>query len=110
MKDLIVLQNCHVTQVTNNGQKGKWKVRENITSNDLFELSEKFTDEDVNNILSFAKTYEQIAFESGISFQKKLSAKMYEDKIKELTRFIQIAREENNRLATKLEKFILSEE
>lgn len=72
MKDLIDLANAHVTQITSE-QNGKsaWKVRQNITSNDLAELPANLSEKDVFACLDFARKFELIAFNVGIEFQKQ---------------------------------------
>ena len=71
MKDLIHLQHAHVTQITNNEiGKSAWKVRQNITSNDLAELPANLSEKDVFTVLDFARKFELVAFNAGIQFQK----------------------------------------
>lgn len=110
MKDLIELQHSHVTQVTTNGESSEWKVRENITSKDLYTLPGTIPDKEMMAIMEFAKVFEQKAFEAGIKLQKQISTNYYEDQIKNLKYRIQLAADENTRLAEKLEKFIISKE
>ena len=110
-EDIIHLQNAHVTQYTNEGTtKTEWKVRRNITSEDLFELPGDLTEEEVFKILAFARKFELIAFNEGIKLGKDKTKKIYEIAIQRLENNIVLAREENIRLATSLEKFIVSEE
>lgn len=110
-KDIIHLQNAHVTQYTNEGtNKTEWKVRKNITSEDLFELPSDLTEAEVFKILEFAREFELIAFNEGIKLGKDKTKKGYESIIQRLENNIMLAREENIRLATTLEKFIVSEE
>ena len=110
-EDIIHLQNAHVTQYNNEGSnKTEWKVRKNITSEDLFELPGDLTEAEVFKVLEFARKYELIAFNEGIRFGKNELKRSYDSTIKQLQNNIMLAREENIRLATTLEKFIISEE
>jgi len=110
LKDLIDLQNSHVTQITNNGNKSEWKVRQNITSMDLYTLPGTIPDKEMMAVMEFARVFEQKAFEAGIKLQKTLSTNYYEDEIKKLKYYNELAAQENTRLAEKLEKFIISKE
>ena len=93
MKDLIDLQNAHVTQITTE-QAGKsaWKVRQNITSKDLAELPAHLNEKDVFTCLDFARRFELIAFNAGIGFQKT-----------QLKNEVQAMAQENIRLAAVIE-------
>lgn len=94
MKDLIDLQNAHVTQITNETiGKSAWKVRQNITSKDLHELPANLNEKDVFACLDFARKFELIAFNVGINYQKQM-----------VNNQVQILEQENNRLAIIIEK------
>ena len=92
--EYIKLQSAHATQISSekNG-KGAWKIRENITSKDLFELPGHISEKDIFTILDFAKKFELEAFNAGIQFGKNINKTN-----------LQIARNENNRLSSILEK------
>ena len=68
--DLIQLASAHVTQFTNDGVKGDWLVRENITSTDLFSLPGRLLEAEVFELMRNAREYELKAFNAGIEFQK----------------------------------------
>jgi hypothetical protein len=106
LKDLIDLQNSHVTQVTQGGTRSEWKVRKNITSEDLFSLPGNLSEKDVFTVLEFARKYEQIAFQAGVVFQKKASDTMHKEQIDRLIIINKRATEENERLANKLGELI----
>lgn len=106
MNDLIDLQNCHATQITHDGVKGEWRVRKNITSEDLYTLPGTISDADLQSCLDFARKFERIAFNAGIEFQKKLSLAMYGTQADELLEKNRLATEENMRLASKLQSLI----
>ena len=109
-KDIIHLQNAHITQYSNANGKSQWKVRKNITSEDLAELPGELTEEEVFKVIEFARTFELIAFNEGVRFGKKEMRNYYESILNNLKQTLILARNENVRLAEKLEKFIISEE
>ena len=109
-QQLIDLQSAHITQITHKGQRGAWKVRKNITSEDLFELPANLSDEQAFGILNQAQKYELIAFNAGIKFQKDKQNTVLLQTIEQLKKNIVIAREENERLASALERHIISKE
>jgi len=84
MKDLIDLQNAHVTQITNEVKgKSAWKVRQNITSEDLYDLPANLSEKDVFTVLDFAREFELIAFNAGIQFQKQMQSNIANNLINE---------------------------
>jgi len=109
-EDIIHLQNAHITQYSGVNGKTDWKVRKNITNEDLAELPGDFTEDEVFKVMKFARDFELIAFNEGIAFGKKEMRNHYESIITRTQQNLRLAREENERLATKLEKFIISEE
>lgn len=108
--NLIDLQAAHVTQYTDNNKKGSWLIRQNITSKDLFELPGKFSEKEVFMILDFARKFELLAFNVGIGYAKQLKNQVLMGHIELLKNKLKLAAEENERLATALEKHIISEE
>lgn len=107
--DLVHLQHAHVTQYSNSKGNSMWKVRKNITSEDLYELPSELTEEEVFAILDFAREFELIAFNEGIRFGKKEVRRTYESTIATYERTLKLAREENERLSDKLIKLISKE-
>lgn len=107
-KDLIDLQQAHVTQFTteSGAKKGPWLVRQNITSKDLAELPSYLSEADVFTILDFARKYELLAFNIGIDFGKKKTVKVYKTLLDRLELKLKMATEENERLAGILDKHI----
>ena len=108
-EDLVHLQHAHVTQYSDSKGNSKWKVRKNITNEDLFELPSDLTEEEVFEILRFAREFEIIAFNEGIRFGKKEVKRRYESIIKNYEENLRLVREENDRLANKLLKLISKE-
>lgn len=109
-KDLIHLQHAHITQYSDVNGKSQWKVRKNITSEDLAELPSDLTEEEVFKVMEFARDFELIAFNEGIRFGKTEMRNYYESILQRMKENLVAARDENIRLAEKLEKFIISEE
>lgn len=69
--DQIPLANANANQNTVDGVKGDWVIRENITDRELAVFDGRISDEDMFNILRFARKYELEAFNTGIRFQKE---------------------------------------
>jgi len=103
MKDLIQLQHCHATK---EHKDDVWHVRENITNEELYDLPKEFTESQVFTILDFAKKYELIALNSGITFQKKFDNEKFTKIEKGLLKVIDELKIANEKLADKLTKFI----
>ena len=106
--DIIHLQHAHITQYTDEGDKTAWKVRKNITSEDLAELPGNFTEDEVFKVMEFAREFELVAFQEGIRLGKKETKGVLGPFIINLQKELQMIRGENERLSTTLEKFILS--
>ena len=47
MTDKVQLASCNAFQLTENGKKGDWVIRENITDEELHRFNGRITDEDV---------------------------------------------------------------
>ena len=109
-KELIPLQHSNITQLTHKGVKGEWIVKTNITDIKLAELPSKFTEEEVFKVVKFARKFEIEAFNIGINFEKEKSQKLIKEITDKFNNQITIAREENERLATKLMKLIGEQE
>ena len=104
--DLIHLQNAHVTQLAQDGVKGDWFVRKNITNEDLHTFPPLIADDLMFNILNFARKFELTAFNEGIKFQKNKQNKYLMAQLEE-SKLLNIAiKEENERLANILEQHI----
>ena len=109
-KDIIHLQHSHVTQYANDGVKGDWLVRKNITSENLAKLPGHLSEADVFTIMDFAKKFELLAFNEGIGLGKEKTVKVYQEMIDKMNENLAIARAENERLAGILEKHIGAKE
>ena len=77
--DLIQLANCNAHQLTKDGKKGDWIIRENITDAELFRFNGRISDEDMFAIMKFARQYELIALNTGIQHQKGRQDKTLEE-------------------------------
>lgn len=104
--DIIHLQNAHVSQFTTGPNKTNWLVRKNISSENLAELPGYLSEADVFAILDFARKFELIAFNEGIAFGKKKTITVYEPTIRDLQMKLELATQENERLAEILQKHI----
>ena len=102
-KDLIKLASANANQLTNNSEKSEWEIRENITGTVLGTLPSRLNEDEVFNILAIARKYELEAFNSGIVFGKRKQSEISNPRIKELERKLQVASNENERLANALE-------
>jgi len=109
-KELIPLQHSNVTQLTHKGEKRDWIVKTNQTDQELFILPKHFTEADVFKILEFARKFEIEAFNIGINFEKNKNIKQNKEKQEQYNKQIKIARDENERLASKLMKLIGAKE
>ena len=108
--DHIDLQHSHVTQHTKNGhEKTPWRVCKNITNLRLGELPKQLAEAEVFDIMAFAKKYELIAFNEGIAFGKRKTVKVYDQQMKILKNRLNLAIEENERLASVLDKLTRKE-
>jgi REP element-mobilizing transposase RayT len=102
--ELIDLQSAHVTQHTNEGIRGDWKICKNITSDHIYTLPKFLNDEQVFSIMNFARKYELIAFNEGIKFQKNKQNLALKEIIKNQEKQLEEFAQENIRLATILEQ------
>lgn len=107
---LIDLQNAHATQYTDSEGKSVWHVRQNITSNDLYELPGDWSEKQVFKSLHFAREFELIALNAGIQFGKKLNINQFNLEKENLLKVIKDLTASNSRLAEKLGFFIGEEE
>lgn len=110
MPDLIDLQNAHVTQLTKDGVKSEWLVRQNITSKDLATLPSRFSEEEVFAVMDMARKFELDALNAGIHFQKDRQNQVLISQNAELRNQLRACVEHSDRLAAKLESFIISEQ
>jgi hypothetical protein len=104
--DLIDLQASNVTQLSNNGVKGDWTVKKNITGEPLHVFPSVISDKLMFEVLNFAKKYELIAFNEGIKFQKTKQNAFLLAQVKELEAVNNEIAAENIRLATILENLL----
>jgi len=106
MTNHIDLANCNMHQTDGDKGKSPWYIRRNITGETLHEFPPNINNNLMFNIIGFARKYELIAFNKGMSAQKKLS----QEKMIEMTKQFTVQNlslvAENERLATKLMKLI----
>ena len=102
-KELIFIQNSHVTQHTNaNSEKTEWSVQKNESNEELYTLPKHWDESTVFTALDFAKKFELEALNVGINFgvsrmvdKHNRETAILNDRIKALT-------EANDRLSEKL--------
>jgi hypothetical protein len=68
--DLIPLANANAFQLTEKGMKSDWMIRENITERELGIFAGRISDQDMFDVLRFARKYELEAFNAGVAFQR----------------------------------------
>ena len=101
--EYIDLQSSNYTQTTTHGVRGDWRVRKNITGEDLQTFPPLVSDELMYSILTFAKKFELIAFNAGINFQKDKQNGVLAAKIQDITNLNTALADENTRLATAID-------
>lgn len=104
LKDMIKLQNAHVTQHTNGHIKSEWKIEENISDKLIATFDKTISDKLMFEILDFAREHELEAFNTGISYGKKMTVNVYDKKIANMMKAINEMRIENERLSEALER------
>ena len=102
--DQIPLANANAFQLSEDGKKGDWIIRENATDRELARLNGRISDEDVFAILHFAREYELLAFNAGIDFQKAHLNAAADRQIKGLLSERQAMIQRNEELANALER------
>ena len=107
---LIPLQHANAYQEDGANGKTDWLIRENQTNRPLFELDKTIRDEQIFQILDFARKYELEAFNKGIEFQKKQSNKPLLDEIKYLREQLEAVTKHDEMLANKLEALLINED
>ena len=103
---LIDLQAAHVNQYTTQGVKTDWFVEQNITNDSMHTFSNRLTDNDMFSVMDFARKYELIAFNTGITFQKGKQNEVLVAEIAQLKIAIKDLAGENTRLASILDHHI----
>ena len=109
-EDLIFLQNAHVTQYTEKNGKSNWKVRKNITSEDLYELPGEWSEKQVFAALHFARDFELVAWNEGIQFGKNWNTTAFQQREDQFKKVIIELKEANERLSEKLGSLLGEEE
>lgn len=103
-KDMIKLQNAHITQHTSGHIKTDWKIEENITNELIAVFDKKIDDKLMFSILNFARTYELEAFNTGIAYGKKVTIDVYNKKLDGHKKMVKEMRDENERLSEALQR------
>lgn len=101
--EYIDLQSSNFTQTTVHGVRGDWRVRKNITGEDLQTFPPAVSDELMYAILTFARKFELIAFNAGINFQKDKQNGVLAARIREITNSNTALADENARLAAAID-------
>ena len=101
--ELIDLQSANATQLSDSGVKSEWKINKNVTGEVLQTFPASVTDELMFMVLDFARKYELIAFNEGITFQKGKENEVLAANITELQQANTFLIAENSRLADALE-------
>lgn len=101
--ELIDLQSANATQLSDDGVKSDWKINKNVTGETLQVFPATITDELMFMVLDFARKYELIAFNEGITFQKGKENEVLAATIAELQQVNAFLIAENSRLADALE-------
>ena len=110
-EELIPLASAHVNQYTDekNG-KSPWEVQENETNNLLAVLPRTISDGDMFKVLHFARKFELLAFNIGMSHMQKELFGHWDKEKENLLRVIKELKDANERLADKLGDLIGEEE
>lgn len=103
-EEYIKLSSAHMTQHSKDGMKTDWSVEANITNERLFTLPKNLSDTAAYAILEIGRQYELEAWNAGIKFQKTKQNEYLSTQIKELKEINEALVEENERLATVLDK------
>lgn len=104
LKEYIPLQHAHVTQSKSRGVKSDWKVRKNVTHDEIATLSVDFSDKDIFRILAFSRKFELEAFNIGIDFGKEKQNNTNRQVVSEYKARVQALTNENSRLAEVLDR------
>lgn len=114
------LSTASITKITGEASESEWIVYSN-TKEELWQLPKHLTEQEVMNILHFARKYETEAFNNGIEFTKK-SAQPTQIKAqnnvilqlqaenKNLLKHNQAMFEENERIGGKLDELLTSKQ
>ena len=102
--DIIPLQACHVTQHTNGHEKTDWSVEKNITDEQIYKFPKTYTEAEIFHILDFAKKFELEALNIGINLEKTRQNQVLKNIIDTQKKLIGDLANDNERLATALEK------
>ena len=109
LPELIKVQNSHVTQHSSGHKKTDWKIEANISNERLGVLPSRLLEAEVFSIMRFIKKYELEAFNTGIKFGKDKQMEIYSPLLEEAKTNLQLARNENERLAEVLDRLTKQE-
>ena len=110
IKARIDLAHATMFQETTSTGKTDWKIRKNISNEELFIFPKYISDKDMFLIMEFARKFELIAFNAGADYQRELSKQVLDKTQADFSNRIKVAREENERLSLKLMKLIGDED
>jgi len=107
---LIPLAAAHVNQYTTSEGKSPWEVQENETNGLLATLPRNFTEAEVFRVLHFARKFELLAFNIGMTKMKKEATDYFNAEKKKLIRVIDELTKANEKLSEKLGSLIGEQE
>jgi hypothetical protein len=106
LKNLIDLQTAYVTQLTTEDKgKGDWVVY-NEDKIELYRLPADWDEKTVMAVIHFARKFELEAFNRGIEFWKQRANSLFENERMMYKAQFEALKDENNRLAEKLDELI----
>ena len=101
-EEFIKLENAHVTQYTNGHERSEWSLEANMTDEKLWTFPSTFTENQMFNILDFAREFEKEAWNAGIKFGRDKAKEIWEPKLRMAEARIEYMKKENERLAEAL--------
>lgn len=107
MEEFVKLENAHVTQHTNGHERSEWSLEANMTDEKLWKFPSTFTEEQMFNILDFARAFEKEAWNEGIKFGREKARQIWEPKLKMAEARIEYMKSENIRLSNALENLYM---
>lgn len=108
-KDVVPLANANAQQLTHNGVKGDWTIRENITDRELATFPARISDEDMFAVLRFAREFELAAFNAGVAFQRDKQNTAHRAELDRMVSEREAMIERNNVLAETVERLTRGE-
>ena len=101
---LIELAASSITQHTNGHIRSEWKVYTTGNDRPIMTFPSTYKENEIFNIMDFAKKYELKAFNAGIKFQKDKQNEVLKEIIENQKTLIEALKNDNERLAEALER------